>query len=806
MPRSTLTLLLVLVAATTPSGLAQTTTHTAETANNTSACSGVGLPDAHCKGPFAGMSSTASGTYERPPGHVSPLSVHQLLYSGNTTKIFAAYEPWFTVCHTTAASYPALNPNWTGTPEVDKYLKCNNHVETGYASNDAQTVDDQVSDMIRRGFDGIEINWYGQPTGCPSSSTCNEDGTTLKFRDNLENRCVGQVTCSFQYNLLIDQGTFQYVCPNGTSQDPNQPTCILNKLNSDLDYANTNYFGSKSFLKVSSRPVISYFLAESSFMTGCSSTAPCNLPGATCTSSADCWSKVWSAVRTHANGLSHGSPLIIFRNSGGFTHVPTDGSFAWDSHYLNYSGCTSTTDPNRKSDDLIGLCYLDQFYNTALGFPSLETWGGGWQGFDDTAAVWTQNRHETQECGQTWLLSMAEENHNPGSGPYYSTSRQLPFLHVVTWNDYDEGTAMEPGIDNCWAVSAAVAGSTLSWSLAVSSDQPNAATWASESTIDHYAIYDSADGENLTLVASSARGTRSVDLSTLPLGCGARTLYVEAVGMPSIVNKISPAVSYTNPNCGAVAITSPGSGASVASPFHLVANETTTRSADSLVANLDGKDFYVAFKTDTLDINVAAAPGSHTLQVKAWYSDGSFAKAQLTFTVSSAAAVTITSPIAGGSFNTPLRVLANENTSKSATSFQVFLDGVAGPSVASDSLDTSIEVTPGSHTVDVKATYGDGTSNTATATFTVRTGAVTVTSPTAGSTVSSPVHVVANESSSASATAMKVYLDNVVVYSISNSDTVDTTISAAPGAHEIIVKAWYADGTLARRVVDFTVQ
>ena len=292
--------------------------------------------------------------------------------------------------------------------------------------------------------------------------------------------------------------------------------------------------------------MLEYFVDETPYMTGCTTTAPCNLPSATCTGPADCWSKIWSAVRTHANGLSNGSPLLIFRNSSGFTHAQSNGSFAWWNHYLNYSGCTSTTDPNRKSDDLIGLCYLDQFYKTAIGVPSLQAWGGGWQGFDDTFAAWTASRHETQECGQTWLLTMAEESHNPGTGAYYSTSRQLPFLHVVTWNDYDEGTAIEPGIDNCWAVSASVAGSTLSWSLSVASDQPNASTWASESTIDHYAIYDSADGEHLTLVGTSARGTRSVDLNTLPVGCGARTLYVQAVGMPSIVNKMSAAVSYSH--------------------------------------------------------------------------------------------------------------------------------------------------------------------------------------------------------------------------------------------------------------------
>jgi hypothetical protein len=226
-----------------------------------------------------------------------------------------------------------------------------------------------------------------------------------------------------------------------------------------------------------------------------------------------------------------------------------------------------------------------------------------------------------------------------------------------------------------------------------------------------------------------------------------------------------------------------------------------------MVAYLDTQTIDTEFKTDVIDRNVSAALGSHLLQVKAWYSDGTSAQDQVTFSVSSAAAVTISSPVPGTTVSTPLHVLADENTSRSATSMQVFLDGAAGPiSANSDRLDTQVEVTPGAHSLDVKATYSDGTSSTATAAFSVRDGSVAITSPAAGATVSSPVHVVANESSSRNATTMKVYLDNVAVYTISNSDTVDTQVSAAAGAHTVTVKAWYSDGTFAARSVAFNVQ
>src|SRR4051794_7744401 len=86
-------------------GGAQTTTHTNQAGNNTSACSGYHLPDVYCQGPFGGMYRNTSHTYEPVPGHVSPLSVHQLLYPGNTTKVFVNLLPWFTVVNLNASSY-----------------------------------------------------------------------------------------------------------------------------------------------------------------------------------------------------------------------------------------------------------------------------------------------------------------------------------------------------------------------------------------------------------------------------------------------------------------------------------------------------------------------------------------------------------------------------------------------------------------------------------------------------------------------------------------------------------------------------
>jgi hypothetical protein len=382
----------------------------------------------------------------------------------------------------------------------------------------------------------------------------------------------------------------------------------------------------------------------------------------------------------------------------------------------------------------------------------------------------------------------------------YSSTTQLSYLLISTWNDYEEGTEIETGIDNCYTINASLSSSTLTWTPA-STD-----TNATESTIDHYEIFDSADGQHLARAGSFPSGMHSVTASSLSLGCGARQLFVKAVGAPAILNKISGAVAYTSPSsCTGVTVSAPADGTTITSPFTLTASEGTSKVPDSMLVYLDGDAIYKGYNVESLSLSVDAAPGSHMMLVKAYYSDGTSAVSQAGVTVSSASSVTISSPVSGSTYNSPVRVIATETTDRNADSLEIRLDGSLVSTVSdSDSADVSIDAAAGSHTVAVKAIYNDGTASSSSRSFTVRNGAVTITSPADGATVTSPVHVVASESSSLAATAMKIYLDGVSVYS-TGTESIDTNITAASGTHQLTAKAWYADGTVAERRIFFTV-
>jgi len=103
---------------------------------------------------------------------------------------------------------------------------------------------------------------------------------------------------------------------------------------------------------------------------------------------------------------------------------------------------------------------------------------------------------------------------------------------IPTWNDWEEGTEIESGIDNCANIRAAVRGDDLSWD----SDGPR-------ETLDHYAVFASADGRNLTKLMEVPVKEHDIEIKRLQLPPGDYMLYVKAVGKPSLMNHLSNAVS-----------------------------------------------------------------------------------------------------------------------------------------------------------------------------------------------------------------------------------------------------------------------
>ncbi len=292
-----------------------------------------------------------------------------------------------------------------------------------------------------------------------------------------------KVTTRFMQEAERDGFQFALSYSGTLDQCAKDPGCdVTEAIVSEINYANKRYMDSPAYVHVNGRPVFFIFDLTK-------------------------YSIDWNRVRNEVQG----QPLILFRNSGGFNHSQSDGAYAW------------LAPEGSKGGDPASLEYLDRFYKAASQNRDRVVIGSVYKGFDDSNASWGKNRHIPEHCGLTWLSTFAEADR------YYSAKNQLPMLLIVTWNDYEEGTEIETGIDNCVSVSAQVQGTNLTWR-----------TTGDPRTIYSYRILASQDGKNaIPLQDFAAERNSSLDLAKLLPSRGPWTVYVEAVGQPGLLNHLS---------------------------------------------------------------------------------------------------------------------------------------------------------------------------------------------------------------------------------------------------------------------------
>ena len=284
----------------------------------------------------------------------------------------------------------------------------------------------------------------------------------------------------FTFAIMIDQGAIEwYSCSGCTPQQA---------LVDDLQYIQQTYFPSSAYMTLQGKPVVTNFNVDLFY------------------------SVDWDAAITNLSM----QPAFLFQNNNGFSHVLSEGSYSWV--------MPTTTD--------FGMSYLTSFYDAGMPLSSEQTVGATYKGFNDSLASWGSNRIMGQQCGQTWLQTFSEAN------SLYNSGKQLSSLQLVTWNDYEEATEIESGINNCASISASASGNALDWKI-----QGN------ESTVDHYTAYISTDGQNLMSLGDASSGASSLNLCSYSISNGNYIAYVQAVGKPSITNQISGAVSVSL-NCG----------------------------------------------------------------------------------------------------------------------------------------------------------------------------------------------------------------------------------------------------------------
>jgi hypothetical protein len=254
-------------------------------------------------------------------------------------------------------------------------------MDVGYSSQDPAVLRKQIQQARRMGISGFVVDWYGE------SRPYSDHNFGLLQQAASENH--------FQVALLYNEAE------DGDAEATNDAFAAFDK--AYQAYIGPNAPCRDAYLTYNGRPLV-FIFPKSKHVN-------------------------WDRVMQHLSNWER-PPLLIYKDeppaqygndfSGAYAWVqPGPGGWAPDGS--NW-----------------GSSYLDYFYKTMKSkHPDKIVVGGAWPGFDDSAAKWGLNRHIQNGCGKTLdeTLSFYER--------YYDSSHPLPFLLIETWNDYEEGTAIE---------------------------------------------------------------------------------------------------------------------------------------------------------------------------------------------------------------------------------------------------------------------------------------------------------------------------------------------------------------------------
>lgn len=260
------------------------------------------------------------------------------------------------------------------------------HISVGYSSHDPAEIKAQIRHAKSLGISAFVVDWYG-------------DREPFIDRSYSLLQSIAQKQ-KFHIAMMYDETD---------ADDGATDEAIADFAEFRQNYLSSTAAGHAAYLTYEGRPVIFVF------------------PKGGHTD----WNKVRASV-SHWNP----APLLIDENLPNPNTVDAfDGFYAW----------ISPGDRGWAADGSNwGEQYLHDFYLTMQSkYPSKVIVGGAWATFDDSRASWGLNRHISARCGQTFTDTFGFWRRD------FPTNDPPPFVMIETWNDYEEGTAIERGLPTC---------------------------------------------------------------------------------------------------------------------------------------------------------------------------------------------------------------------------------------------------------------------------------------------------------------------------------------------------------------------
>jgi hypothetical protein len=263
------------------------------------------------------------------------------------------------------------------------------HIDVGYTCHDPAVLRRQIAQAKELNVGGFVVNWYGP-------------------RKEFEDTTYGllqQAAAESGFKIAV-----QY------DEAVDHPGYATEAVIVDLQYLYDRYLSAgggpsrSAYLRYEGRPVIFIFPKDS----------------------ATDWNRVRQVTKSWPD-----PPLLIYKDQSTKYPDAFDGFYAW-------------VQPGREGWALDGSHdgqdYLKYFYrNMQEHYPDKIAVGAVWPGFDDSRAAWSRNRHMAYRCGKTFAETLRVFRR------FYGSENPQPYLLIVTWNDYEEGTDIERSIGHCGA-------------------------------------------------------------------------------------------------------------------------------------------------------------------------------------------------------------------------------------------------------------------------------------------------------------------------------------------------------------------
>jgi phospholipase C len=177
--------------------------------------------------------------------------------------------------------------------------------------------------------------------------------------------------------------------------------------------------------------------------------------------------------------------------------------------------------------------------------------------------------------------------------------------------------------------------------------------------------------------------------------------------------------------------------------------------------------------------------------------------------------VTICTPENGLPALSPVRVRAGTTDTNPVTLMQILVDGLLIHQVSGGAVDTGVNLSKGTHQIQVKAKDAAGLIFSQSVSINVigssplcsldaASPSVTICTPPNGGTMTSPLHVVAAAKSTNSITQMQISVDGRRIYSISRKQ-IDTYVTLSAGAHQLQVQARDSTGAIFSKTIAVTI-